>query len=209
MQPKIFFIVTVSTTIISTILQTCDAQGVSQYLLQYIDDDQCTPGNHSVNIIDPSSDQEQKLIAPEFGQYVYFKAMGFWKIFQYTSYDYPFYVYVDGNGEECQYMWQTYNHHWTATRLGDPLQIKREIQIFKDTNFDSTTYKFQRSTSSILPPMNVKSFFFSGNYSWGLFSEKNYKGVSNCFRSNTAGKEWGFTIYPDVNMTVGSILEGC
>lgn len=74
MHPINVFIVGCYATI--TIFQISQAsEGVPQYLLQYVADQDCTSGNHTIGL-NPTSDKEQDLIPPRNGEDVYFKVMG-------------------------------------------------------------------------------------------------------------------------------------
>lgn len=132
-----------------------------------------------------------------------------WRITQYNALFDRAIFYLAGTGNECQHLWSELDYRWTATRLGDPLQIKKEIQLFSDPNFNGTPYKVNASMPSIIPHVRVGSLFFSGNHSWRLFSEPNYKGETTCFSPQVQGRDWGITYKYTNNLIVGSVKEGC
>ncbi|OXA46996.1 Ribosomal RNA large subunit methyltransferase H [Folsomia candida] len=98
------------------------------------------------------------------------------KLTQYNELGEPVHFYYDGNGEHCQDVWTLYNHRWTATRLGDPFQIEKEILLYPESFYRGVPYVVKESMESILPPVTARSPIFRGNYSWGLFSGENYTG---------------------------------
>lgn len=134
-----------------------------------------------------------------------------WRITQYNELGHHANLYLDGIGDECQHMWIIYNYRWTATRLGDPFQIEKEIQLYGGSYFHGVPYKVKGSMPSIIPPVNVGSFFFSGNYSWGLFSGPNYTGDTVCFMPMIQGRDWGITTFPLFanDFPLRSLKEGC
>ncbi|OXA48657.1 hypothetical protein Fcan01_16527 [Folsomia candida] len=149
----------------------------------------------------------QDLVAPSDGEEIYFEVMGF--ITQYNELGHHVNQFLDGIGDECRHIWTTYNNRWTATRLGDPLQIEREIQLYGKSFFQDVPYKVKGSIPSIIPPLKVRSFYFSGNYSWGLFTGPKFTGDTICFLPRIEGREWGITAFSMFVFPVKSVEEGC
>ncbi|OXA48439.1 hypothetical protein Fcan01_16471 [Folsomia candida] len=130
-------------------------------------------------------------------------------ITQYNELGHHVNQFLDGIGDECRHIWTTYNNRWTATRLGDPLQIEREIQLYGKSFFQDVPYKVKGSIPSIIPPLKVRSFYFSGNYSWGLFTGPKFTGDTICFLPRIEGREWGITAFSMFVFPVKSVEEGC
>lgn len=114
-----------------------------------------------------------------------------------------------GIGDICVPITAGPNERMIATRYGDPHQIEKEIHLCESFYYKGRLFKASGSTPSVLPPMKVYSFHFTGNYS-RLFSGLNYTGNSTCLKSQTDGRDWGITDDNIFNgLIVRSIKSGC
>ncbi|XP_021953354.2 uncharacterized protein LOC110850193 [Folsomia candida] len=208
MEARLFyFLVFYATTMV---FATCLATHMPQYLFEYVGaetNEKCLPGNHSLKL-NSTIDQEQELILPRDQESVFFKAMGLWRISQHRGWYFD--TILAGIGDTCQPLRPLSGQRLTATRFGDPFQILKEIHLYDNYNFYGVQYKAIGSTPSVFPPITVRSYHFTGNYSWKLFSGRNYTGKSVCRKPKVQGRDWGITHNEAFEgLVVRSVRQGC
>lgn len=118
---------------------------------------------------------------------------------------------LGGVGDKCEQLrWPMNDERMTAIRFGDPLQVRKEIHLYDYYKFYGMRYTANGSTPSVSPPIRVRSYHFTGNYSWTLFSGQNFTGKSVCRKSKIQGRDWGIT-YGEVfeGFVTRSVREGC